>query len=382
MSESIKRNLEESMVLHNLLLNIMPKMMQDSKKEFYEFVRKYASKNSTDVCDSIRNEVCVNLLKEIFTCLNQVWTDNPAIFNEGLIKERSLYNLIKSQIKGDRTFPFNNKELYKRIRQCIVHNSLTNQNFSYDLKKFELNLGKVNDEDYIIEMSFSQLLNLVWVLISNFNSTEHNIIAIHIIDENIKTKEDIKEKIKIIDRQNNTYNDLDGNQVERIYNYFRYIKKSMDFSNDEEISQALYMPNDAERIAIEKFNALKFVKSFDFKSNWKSLVKKNQIDSKQIITIYNNIISNLLFTYASSQTNEELYEVFHSCIPSLTADDVRHIRNSLCHGRYFHDYYKTFYFYDGKKNLQYETKLTIDNINKVLDKVTKGEKGVNILLPF
>jgi len=74
--------------------------------------------------------------------------------------------------------------------------------------------------------------------------------------------------------------------------------------------------------------------------------------------------------------------VLHSCIPSLTTEDVRHIRNSLCHGRYFHDYYKNFYFYDGKKSLKYEVKLTIDNINKILDRVTKGEKGVNILLPY
>lgn len=381
MSSEIKRNLEESMVLQNFLLNILPKMMKEGRKEFYEFVRPRVNKNSTDVCDSMRKEVCVNLLKEIFALLNQAWTDNPKLFDEGLIKEKSVYNLIKSQIKGDRPFPFNNKELYKRIRECIVHNSLTNQNFSYDLKKFELNLGKVNDENYIVEMSFAQLYNLVIILLSNFKNHTNRITSVH-IDEDIETREDIKNKIKIIDLEQSTYNDLEDGQVERIYNYFRFIKKEMDFSDETEIGEALYSPNNVERLILEKFSAFDLIKSMNFKSTWKNLEKKNNLKKVEVLDVYNAIVTNLLFTYASSQTNEELYEVLHSCVPSLTTDDVRHIRNSLCHGRYFHDYYKNFYFYDGKKTLKYEVKLTIDNINKILDKVTKGEKGVNILLPF
>ena len=63
----------------------------------------------------------------------------------------------------------------------------------------------------------------------------------------------------------------------------------------------------------------------------------------------------------------------------ITTNDVRHTRNSLCHGRYFHDFNKTFYFYDGKKNLDYKFKLTIDDINKLLDKIAKGSFEVNVL---
>lgn len=384
MSEEIKRSLEESIVLHNMLLNILPKMMKNNKQEYYTFVRLYTNKNSTDVCDSICKDVSVNLLKEIFTLLNQVWSENPTIFNEGLIKERGVYNIIKSQIKGDRPFPFNNKELYKRIRESIVHNSIENPNFTYDLKRVELNLGKVNGEYYIVEMSLNQMYKLIHVLLSNFNINSKTIPITVINADDIESREDIKNNIKMLDDKTNEYVDLDNNQVERIYNYFRFVKKEMNFTNEEELKKALCFSNNSEKLLLEKFQALTLISKMGFKSNWKSLLKSYEtpLQIDEILGIYNALVSNLLFTYASSQTNEELYEVFKTCIPSLDKDNVRHFRNALCHGRYFHDFSKNFYFYDGKKNLSFELKLSIDNINKFLDRVAKESIPVNILIPF
>ena len=69
----------------------------------------------------------------------------------------------------------------------------------------------------------------------------------------------------------------------------------------------------------------------------------------------------------------------------LNDEEIRHLRNSLCHGRYFHDFNQTFYFYDGRKNLSLGAKLTIkerevyDEIPDDLDYMIDNYDGIETL---
>lgn len=357
-------------------------MIRNPEKQFFKFVRDFTRENTSLVSKFVCKEVSVNLLKEAFTLINQIWAYNANRFDEGLVKKKAVLTTIKAQLAKDgKTVPFNNKELYKRIRESIVHNSKNNPNFAYNLENFELNLGKVNGDDFVVNLDFEQLINLVYVL---FNNTKQNTTYATISIGNISnklTRNSIKDNIKIINEDNGGVKDLDRNQIERIYNYFMYLKTSNAMDEEKEMKAALRFPYNAEPLFVEKLKALTYVSSINSGTTWRELTSKfpELLNPVNALNFYFSVITNLLFTMASTQTNNDLEDMFSGCINGLNKDDIRHLRNSLCHGRYFHDFNNSFYFYDGKKQLEFKLKLTMDNINKVLDKVAKGGYYVTIL---
>ena len=56
----IKRDLQESIVLHNLLISILPKMIKRNDKEMYTFVRNYSREKTSIASEFICKEVRVN----------------------------------------------------------------------------------------------------------------------------------------------------------------------------------------------------------------------------------------------------------------------------------------------------------------------------------
>ena len=380
---NIERSLEESVVLHNLILSTVPKMYKSVDKPLYTFVRNHIRENTTIATETMCNDICVNLVKEVFSLLNQIWANDLTRFDEGLANEKNILKVIKSQIATNgKPLPFNNRELYKRIRESIVHNSNTNPNFVYDLNNFKLNLGKVNGQDYIITLSFKQVIELIYVLKSNVKKGKIY-GGIHVDPvKSIKTRTEIRDNIKILDDAGNPTIDLDNNQIERIYNYFRYMQNNMDIiGNEPLLKKSFHFAEDAESLFSEKLQALTIMHSMNSGTTWKDLTNQfpTLADRDGFVNFYFALISNILFTVTSTQTNAEIETMLNGCIPNITTDNVRNIRNSLCHGRYFHDFNKTFYFYDGRKDLSFKYKLTIDDLNKLLDKIAKGSYEVTAL---
>ncbi|MBR2969817.1 MAG: hypothetical protein IKC49_02050 [Clostridia bacterium] len=350
-------------------------MAKKPDRELRKIMRDYARNHIKLVTDTCIQEVCINITKELFTLINQLWASDPTRFNEGLIKQKALFNLIKKEMtKEGQNFPFNNKELYKRIRESIVHNSEINPNFVFDLTSFQLNLGKVNGSDYIVKLNGRELIELIEILSSNvLRHTQHGKMHITPIRQ-IEYRSDIRDNMKLYN-DDNTLVDLDYNQIERAYNYFYYVKENRkQFESDADLDVAIRFPDCANENFNEKVDTLKILMTIGSNTTWDQIVDKfpklkTKLDS---INFYFSLISNLLFTLASSQSNEELFNTLNGCIRGLTKENVRHFRNALCHGRYFHDFDKTYYFYDGKKEFTYQFKLTINDINKILDKVANG----------
>ena len=378
--EEYSRNLEESIVLENLFVSIMPKMKHNQDREFYKFVRDRVSKNYTQVAMSVREICIVNLVKEIIVLLNQMWRVFPDSYDEGLIKQKVLFNTIKANISNNQTLPFNNKELYKRIREAIAHNDANNPNIVYKFTHFELNLGKVNGMDYIIQIKPKELSELLYILFINRKNTSMQEIAYQ--DQEIHSAQDIVDCIRIIDLKTGEQKPLDENQIDRAYNYFMHIAENAKISDNLSKSRNfIALPNNPEFLILEKLQALHMFTVFDTGSTFKKLQEEADYlkDSATNVNIYFAIVTNLLFEIVSSQTNQQIAEMFAGTGVNLTEDQVRHLRNSLCHGSYFHDYNKTFYFYDGAKELSLQLKLQIGDINKLLDKVAKGQKQILIM---
>lgn len=368
-----KRNLKESIVLHNLFMVILPKMYKNPDREFYKYVRDFTKENVKEASEAIVREVIVNLVKEIFVLTNQMWVNNPNQFDEGLIKHKNVFNAIKDAVSNGEKLPFNNRELYKRIRQSIAHNSENIQNFVFNLKGFELNLGKVGDKDYIIYLNFKQIMSLITVLIVNMQNINEKTEIVMLDDGEFTNKEEILNKIKIKNGKTNELIDLDENLLNRMYNYFSFIEPNEKELDDDYIYDFESLPNNAEHLLYEKYKALNMLFKMNSGSCWKDIKPKKLTD---IINNYFAITTNLFFNLAASRTNDELEEILSGCIKGLDKEKIRHLRNALCHGRYFHDFNKTFYFYDGKKEFSFEVKLTINEINKILDKIATGEFNV------
>ncbi|MBR4999153.1 MAG: hypothetical protein IKY10_04655, partial [Clostridia bacterium] len=166
------------------------------------------------------------------------------------------------------------------------------------------------------------------------------------------------------------------------YSYFRYAVKDKTIEgNVANIGKIVAIPENPETLLVDKLEAVKVVGSMTTDSTWKSLLNEfNNLDNNaEFVSVYFAIVSNMLFEMVSSQTNDEIKEMFSGTGINLNNEEVRHLRNSLCHGRYFHDFNSTFYFYDGNKSLSLGTVLTIKDINKLLDKVAKGPHSIAVL---
>ncbi len=376
--EKHKRNLDESVNMHNCYISILTDMMKQPFKPYIEFVKgiNISKIENERIARSIRNSVVNNLVKEILVIVNEMWKLNPGRFDESLIVQKNTFNMIKNKMSKDgKPLPFNTRELYKRVRQAISHNSETIENCVFNLDNFELNLGKVNGDDYIIELSVEELYTLIHVLILNRQMNPTNYISYN--DVKIETKLDIKNSVLIGDHNQANTKQLDDYQIDRVYNYFKNLTNKDNIKDEQSnIIKFLPLPENPESLLSQKTKALIFVSMFDVNTNCAEAINNcNSIkENVDLLNVYFAIVSNLMFEIASSRTNQELIQLFGGC--GVKDEDIPHLRNALCHGRYFHNFNDKFYFYDGRRELEYKLTITVNQFNKLMDKIAMGEKSI------
>ena len=387
MNEKFDRNMYMPILVEERLIKMLFLAIKNPEVNISDFIKSPIS--TQEMLYFIKNIVCINLEKEIFEIINQIWANDHNAINESLIKNKIIYNTIRTEIANNRPLPFNNKELFKRIRQALVHNSLDRKNFTAEFDKFTINLGQVNGEDYIINLTYSQLLRLVQVLISNLTAISRSSNFITNINHPICTKEDIKNYIKIYIEAEDRAIDLDDGQVELIHSYCRVRNISNIIGHEQECLKVLAYPENPIVLLIKKSNSIVLLAALKGDVSLKNIVDelKPLANSKAMLDIVLSLVSNLLFVCASTLSNEELFEILGGCTPDLNKENVRHLRNALCHGRYFWDYTSNFYFYDGKKQLSFKLKLDLPQaktvINKVLAKLSLNDKYYDdILISF
>ena len=364
--DNTNRTLQESIILCNLLISIFPKMLSKSDRELYKFVREYTKENVASATHTICDEVKLNLIKEVFTLLNQLWKSEPFLVDEGLNNNKSDYQRIRRDIETSmgKKLPFNNKELFKRIRESIVHNDLDSPNFSFDLDNLQLNLR----DGYVITLSLNQFLELIKIILANVKTMRYQIkLSVSGVDK-IISFDDIKTNVMLIDDFGMS-KPLDNQQVDCIYNFYRLNGIHNIVGNESLFSKAYREANNVKVLIYEKIDTAFLVSRLSMGETFNEIGEKDNI---KLVNNYYSLISNLLFTIVSSQSNESIEAMLKDCLPHFKKDDFRHLRNSLAHGRYFHNYRDTFYFYDGKKDLEYYLKLTVRDINRCLDKLAKG----------
>lgn len=379
------RTLQESICLQNIFVSLYTNMIACPNVPFERLMDKFVFSNDDkkkSLANAILDTFISNIIKECIVLQNQIWKNNPNAYDDRLIRNKVLYNIIKDKIKVEGNVPFNKKESFKRIRQAIAHNSKDIENCQYDINGYyNLNLGKVsndaNGEDIKISLSILEMVQLIMLLASNRNNGLVSTFSFDNID--IKSIGDAKKAIYL---SNNSESHIDNNQARRVYNALHHClnKTSLiDVVND--IGYVIPNKSNEQQILDEKLITLCFLTSLYNGGSWNSAKKlyPNMNQNLYVLSVYFSLITNMLFTIVTSRNNSEIFDLFTGTGLSLSAQDIRHMRNALCHGRCFHDYIDKFYFYDGKKELSCETTLSIQDLNKILDKIAKGKYPVYVL---
>lgn len=376
--EEFVRSLEDSVILENCMITVLPEMLANPDKPFFKIIRERIAGEYSKFAMAVREAAVVGLVKEVLVLINQVWKNDPKNYDEGLIHERNVFNKVKRNISKDgKSLPFNTRELYKRLREAVAHNDINNPNIQYKFTHFEINLGEVNGADYIIEINPKELAELLAVLISN--RTTNGRQEISFARQEVNTREDIYNYVKVIDSKTGDLISLDENQIDRAYEFFTYLAPSRKLEDNlSNIRYAVALPGNPENLLYDKLQTLHMVALMNSGSTFNQLsqfIETLDCNAGKI-SIYFAIVTNILFEIASSQTVEQFAEMLKIAGLNLTDDQVRHFRNALCHGRYFHDFRRTFFFYDGRKDLNLEVKIDVDDINKIIDVLAKCKKKV------
>lgn len=379
------RTLQESICLQNIFISLYNSMILYPNLSFEKFMYNYVSSNEEhkkSLANAVLDTCISNIIKECIVLQNQIWKNNHNAYNDSLIRNEVLYNIIKDKIKIKGTVPFNKKESFKRIRQAIAHNSKEIENCQYDINGYyNLNLGKshndTNGEEIKISLSLLEMVQLIMLLASNRRKDTISTISFDKVE--INSIDDAKKSIYL---SSNSESHIDNNQATRVYNALHYClnKTNLDDAVNE-IGLIIPGKSNEQQVLDEKLITLSFLTALYNGGSWNSMKKAYPIMNQPlyVVSVYFSLITNILFTIVTSRNNNEISELFADTGLSLSAQDIRHMRNALCHGRYFHDYNNKFYFYDGKKELTFEMNLSIQDINKILDKIAKGQYPVYVL---
>lgn len=73
-------------------------------------------------------------------------------------------------------------------------------------------------------------------------------------------------------------------------------------------------------------------------------------------------------------TNDEILNLLTENGISIGFEEVRKLRNSLIHGRYYYNQKRAIEFYDGRKvkELEHHTTISIEKLIKIIEAVSKN----------
>ncbi|MBR1988286.1 MAG: hypothetical protein IKA36_04505, partial [Clostridia bacterium] len=86
------------------------------------------------------------------------------------------------------------------------------------------------------------------------------------------------------------------------------------------------------------------------------------------------IMTSALFDIFSQMTNDEILNLLNQNGVMMEIEQVRRMRNSLIHGRYYYNHNRGIEFYDGRKvkELEHKTTITMEELIHIMEAVSKN----------
>ena len=404
--ESCLTTTEIMAIMSAVYPTVMEFMMEGNRDTAFQHFSKYMKGSNKRVFEKCINVVMSCIYKELFVLEKESFETVGGLLNETSLSKDVELQKMRSQLPREEMKNINNRELFKKIREAFVHNSPEDPNVLIDKDgKFHIRLklkdgngifingnGRFvfemmnrytqNQEEhgkYRYEVEAMNILNHI----ETDGIDENNVFSfVRILHEGQKETLDIYQKRTIsryINHRINFCKDLD------LFNYFM----STSFTR-----HAPYRAN-TDNLFMDKIRILSILLEIKNNPNIKKqqLLNNIKFKSKELLGIQNDalefqvdpysyliapMLTSTAFMIFSDMKNEEVLQLMNDNGIDMELEEVRRIRNSLMHGRYYYNLNRGIEFYDGKKTKELEHRLTIST-EKLITIFSSISKDANII---
>lgn len=396
---------EELFVLSAVMPTITNLFHYDnSNKTAIQYFREnIKSSNDKRVFEKCFNIAISCMLKEIFVLEKESFQSSGGLLNEATLARDEELKKIRNSLPENMARSMNNRELYKTLRDSLVHNSDKDPNTVID-----------KDGDLYIRIQLKDgskavvncNTNFVFTIANSFarNQSESVKYTYEVEVQNILNhlKEDgidetnVARFVRIF--LNGEKERLDIRQKRAISNYInnRITKcKTIDdfhYYMGESFGRHLPLKSNTDNLFIGKMDLVLAMLILKENPNYtkKDLLRKvkelfsregennkrMEIDINQSSDLIFPSMTSVAFQIFSERTNDELKDLFDAKDVNLSSEQTRRLRNSLMHGRYYFDFDNNVEFYDGQKikNLEHQLTMSAKEFVDLFDKVTQHIK--------
>lgn len=368
-----------------------------SNNPFVESAKRVMNKTSSRAdlktfMQDILSVTVTNMLKMAFVYQGEMFKNGA--LNEALPEEKNLLSDIKTKVASQNK-TINNTQLYKLIREALVHSDTEHPNFqATGIDEFVLKLKPKGQKEIRLVLNNNDMLKIISVFNLNIEKamyyTEIKEIDLqNAIDNSSLTKENVSDYISVSEYGEPVA--FDDYQREALINYFysnndimkaRYgigsaygeaLMSRIPFKSNPYNLYTDYMKVVYYFMTLSR-NASKDV--FNVEKTFYDYNKNNNVPPREFLTINPNIDINyniLLAAFACLATTiskAELTKILNNAGIKIDEDTANHLRNSLAHGRYFINLKNNISveFYDGKSlaELSHFLTLSIKDINNAM----------------
>lgn len=376
-----------------------------------EFLGKFVSEKTINIKDSYTrsaNNVILYDLEKIldnyfyygatYLSLELLTLATENFKNKGLNFGNPKVNTVVREVKAKLPSEFsslNGQELLKLLRSSIAHNSESNKNIKTDsMESYNINFQKKGlPAPANSSFSYVDMIKILSAYDQSRELAQHH-AALDIddryknVDELLKAHKKFGSFARFIKYENakGEIVDIDKYQENAYLRFLIKHKNNINKFGNHEYFLSRYFPAKENRLNQYEYK-YHLSTCFDLlMNNYDSmtctkLVKELKtkdfgailpfIDKEFLQSV---LYSSIAFNMFSSRTNDELVSLSTEAGCTFSDDEVRHIRNSLMHGRYFFNFKDGFEIYDGKDEMQHYATLKLEEIYKIYHVFIKHEK--------
>lgn len=346
-----------------------------------------------NILDLQITELAIELISLMFECFKTEGID----YSDERIKE--FLGIVKEKLP-DEFKTMNGAQILKLMRDAMAHNSESVRNFDSDVDGYKMRIkSKSGGEDIILKFTNEDILNILLAYdlarITTWVSGSINIDSKASSVNELLSERKRKGSFSNFITTENDKGEADSVDQFQDSAYLRFLvknkKRFSEWGNYEYIIYRFFPLKDNKLNNFEfKFRLLEMLlilregllenDNITHREYLRELNRAKDICAKICMSdpeLFKSIsYSSMCYSMFSTRTNAELAEIFDLAGLDFTEDEIRHIRNSFVHKRYFYNFKDGYEIYDGRKELSHILTLRFSEIEKIYEIYIKNVKEI------
>ncbi len=289
----------------------------------------------------------------------------------------------------------NAESFLKILRDAVAHNSQNTKNISAEnLMSYKLNLPRTaSSEKTQLTIACADMLDIMFKF-DNARKLNNPLGGIEILDDynlieallKLKKRGGKFSSVLLATNKKEGLVEIDEYQ-ERAFARFLIQNKSLINGKNFNYVLTRFFPFKENGLNNYEFRC-RLLKGFlniahnKFKTTNNELLKTFKMNNDfcgEVCFANSNFLKSILysamcFNMFASRTKDDLLPIFESAGLGLSNDEIRHLRNSFIHGRYFFNFKDGFEVYDGTKNLEHFLTFNFEEIEKLYEAYTEEQR--------